>query len=87
MNKLITLAIFFISLSLQAQQPGKIILPSTGFTSTPLNPNGDGYTSKTSAGFINNDISESEIPYKIVIPFIPEPTGDLSRGPDRKSVV
>ncbi len=65
----------------EAQQPGKIIVPATGFTSTPLNPNGDGFVSKTTAGFINDDVSESEIPYKKVTAFIPEPTGDLSRGP------
>jgi len=81
MNKFLILLLLLVSFKLSAQQPGKIIVPSSGYASTPLNPNGDGYTSKTSAGFINNDIAESEIPYKLVTAFIPEPTGDLARGP------
>ena len=81
MNKFLILLLLLVSFKLSAQQPGKIIVPSSGFTSTPLNPNGDGYTSKTSAGFINNDIAESEIPYKAVTVLVPETTGDLARGP------
>lgn len=47
-----------------------------------MDPNGDGYTSATSNGFVFNDQFESEIPYTpLVVPSV-EPTSDLGRGPD-----
>jgi hypothetical protein len=64
-----------------AQSPGIIVRPAAGNGSTPLNPNGDGFTSSTTNGFVSSDITESEIPYKIVPPAFLEPTSDLMRGP------
>lgn len=63
-----------------SQSPGLIVRPLPAGTTT-LNPDGNGYSSQTTAGFTTNDIGESEIPYKIVPPAITEPTGDLATGP------
>jgi len=64
-----------------AQSPGIIVRPAAGIGSTPLNPNGDGFTSSSTSGFSSSDITESEVPYKIVPPSFLEPTSDLMRGP------
>ncbi|OQP48487.1 hypothetical protein A4D02_07180 [Niastella koreensis] len=64
-----------------AQSPGIIIRPAAGAGATPLNPNGDGFSSSSTNGFVSSDITESEVPYKIVPPAFPEPTSDLLRGP------
>ncbi|MGN6492028.1 MAG: hypothetical protein ACTHLE_08545 [Agriterribacter sp.] len=64
-----------------AQSPGLIVRPPGGGGITVLNPNGDGYSSGTTAGFVSDDIAESEIPYKIVSAAIGEPTGDVATGP------
>ena len=64
-----------------AQTPGMIYEPATGAGKAVLDPNGDGYTSETTLGFINNDETESEIDFlKLVFPMV-EPTSDLARGP------
>lgn len=47
-----------------------------------LDPNSDGYTSLTTAGFGNDDVVNSEIPYKGVRPYSIEPNSDLRRGPN-----
>lgn len=66
----------------KAQSPGIIVRPAAGNGVTPLNPNGDGFSCTPPAtGFVSSDISESEIPYKIVPPVFLEPTSDLMRGP------
>ncbi len=66
---------------------------STGYinqqaTSAPgrlvLDPNGDGYTSSTTAGFGLNDVANSEIPYKPVKSYSNEPFGDLRMGPSHR---
>lgn len=64
-----------------AQSPGIIVRPQGGNGITALNPNGDGYSSATTAGFTTDDITQSEIPFKIVPAAITEPTGDLLTGP------
>jgi hypothetical protein len=64
-----------------SQSPGLIIRPAGGNGVTLLNPNGDGYSSATTSGFTTNDITQSELPYKIVPPAITEPTGDIATGP------
>lgn len=64
-----------------AQSPGIIVRPAAGIGITPLNPNGDGFSSTSSSGFTTSDISQSEIPYKIVPSVFLEPTSDLLRGP------
>jgi hypothetical protein len=56
----------------KAQSPGIIVRPAAGNGITPLNPNGDGYSCTPPAtGFVSSDISESEIPYKILISITP----------------
>ncbi|SNR42225.1 hypothetical protein SAMN06265371_102483, partial [Lutibacter agarilyticus] len=65
-----------------SQTKGLIFEPATGGGTAVLDPNGDGYISATTAGFINNDRAESEIQY---IPFIfpgTEPTSDINNGPN-----
>ena len=69
---------FFSSFS---QTTGIIVRPAGSNGPVVLDPNSDGYTSSSSSGFGTNDMANSEIPYKVVPPVIPEPTGDLYRGP------
>lgn len=71
---------FFLA-ETQGQSPGLIIRPGGGSSATPLNPNGDAFSSATNSGFVSSDIAESEIPYKIVPPPFLEPVADLLRGP------
>lgn len=64
-----------------AQTPG-LIFKSAGTGALVLDPNGDGYTSISTNGFITNDQSESEIPFKpLVVPAV-EPVADPGPGPD-----
>lgn len=72
--------LFFLGVSL-AQSPGVIVRPAAGNGVTPLNPNGDGFSSTSTNGFVSSDITESEIPYKTIPPVFLEPTADLLRGP------
>ncbi len=67
-----------------SQTPGIIVRPAGSNGPAVLDPNADAYTSATTAGFSTDDIASSEIPYKLVPPPIPEPTGDLLRGPSGK---
>ncbi|WP_460552258.1 T9SS type A sorting domain-containing protein [Ferruginibacter profundus] len=45
-----------------------------------LDPNGDGYTAATTAGFGNNDVINSELLYTAIKAYPVEPFGDLARG-------
>ncbi len=47
-----------------------------------LDPNGDGYVSLTTAGFTANDVAQSEIPFKTLIPAGTEPDSDLENAPN-----
>src|SRR5881394_2737276 len=47
-----------------------------------LDPNGDGYTSASTAGFGNNDVVNSELLYTGLKAYPVEPFGDLARGPN-----
>lgn len=78
---LVVVLLLLFSFNAIAQSPGYIVRPAGGIGATPLNPDGDAYSSKTTSGFTTNDISESELPFKIVPPTIIEPTGDLATGP------
>ncbi|MBN9382158.1 MAG: T9SS type A sorting domain-containing protein [Chitinophagaceae bacterium] len=80
---LLTLTCSLIAKNILAQSPGIVVRTAGGPYSTILDPNQDGFTSKTSAGFSTSDIGAaySEIPYKIVPPAIAEPTGDNITGP------
>ena len=70
-----------ISIILNAQTPGIIVRPAGTAGPVVLDPNLNGYTSIATSGFGNNDITNSEIPYKVIVPLSGEPTGDLLRGP------
>jgi hypothetical protein len=66
-----------------AQIPGFINRQATAAAGrTVLDPNSDGYTSVTTAGFGNNDVTNSEILYKGIRAYSIEPYGDLRRGPN-----
>ena len=58
-----------------------IVVPSSSGSSV-LDPNGDGYVSQTTSGFISNDITESEIPYITLIPAGNEPQSDVQNAPN-----
>ena len=66
-EKIFALSVIIVALlfssNVMAQTPGLIYLPATGAGAAVLDPNGDGYASATTAGFIANDKAESEIPY------------------------
>lgn len=64
-----------------AQSPGTIVKPMNGNGVTILNPNGDKFSSKTTAGFTTSDITDSEVPFKVVPPVIGEVGADNSNGP------
>lgn len=66
---------------LSAQSPGLIVRPAGGNGVTALNPDGNAYSSQSTAGFVSDDIAESEIAFKIVPAIIVEPTGDIATGP------
>ncbi|MBO9571108.1 MAG: hypothetical protein J7497_02715, partial [Chitinophagaceae bacterium] len=73
---------FFVSCpNIFAQSPGVIVRPAGGAGVTLLNPDGNGFSSSTTSGFITDDIAESEVNYKLVPAAITEPTGDLATGP------
>lgn len=74
-------ALVFITTNLSAQSPGTIVRPAAGNGATPLNPDGNGFSSSSTSGFTSSDITESEVPYKTVPPVFLEPTSDLLRGP------
>jgi hypothetical protein len=82
MRLFLILLVNFLYFSLKAQQPGYILRPSGGPGSVVLNPNGDSYTSATTAGFTTSDITQSEIAYVKIPPLQTEPTGDLATGPN-----
>lgn len=67
---------------LSAQSDGYINRIATSSTGRAiLDPNGDGYTSASTSGFLGNDVTNSEIAYKVLPSFSTEPYGDLRRGP------
>lgn len=78
----ISISLLFITTTLFAQSPGLIVRPAGGPGSSVLNPDGNAWTSATTAGFTTSDITQSEILYKIIPPLFQEPTGDLATGPN-----
>ncbi|WP_347158155.1 T9SS type A sorting domain-containing protein [Pontibacter chitinilyticus] len=67
----------------QAQTPGLIYKPAANGGNLVLDPNKDGYVSKTTAGFSGtNDegAAYSEIPYRAFPAMINEPLSDLNTG-------
>ena len=83
MKKTLTFLLIFsiYSFFLNAQTPGIIVRPAGAAGPVVLDPNANGYTSIATSGFGNSDITNSEIPYKVIAPLTAEPTGDLLRGP------
>lgn len=79
---LVLILTVFLSNLLLAQSPGIIVRPAGGPGSAVLNPDQNAWTSATTAGYTTNDITQSEIQYKIIKPIIPEPSADLATGPD-----
>ncbi len=77
------LGALMLSLQTMGQTKGLIYKPAVGSGSGILDPNADGFTSETAAGFINDDETESEIPF-VALPIIGagEPSSDLSTGPN-----
>lgn len=72
---------FALNLTASAQTAGLIVDPATGSGRMVLDPNLDGYTSATNAGFTTNDQAASEIPYNKLV-FAVEPNSDLGSGPN-----
>ena len=76
------LLVFFAQISF-SQTNGMIVVPAgSGSGALVLDPNGDGYVSQTTAGFISNDIIESEIPFITLIPAGSEPSSDVQNAPN-----
>ncbi|WP_348812849.1 immunoglobulin domain-containing protein, partial [Flavobacterium maritimum] len=78
---LITLLVLLSFSRVSGQTPGIIYQPAATPGNSVLDPNGDGYTSATTGGFISDDQLESEIPYSSLIFPMVEPNSDLSAGP------
>ncbi len=74
---------FFLGHQSFSQLPGFINRQATSVAGrTVLDPNSDGYTSLTTAGFGNNDVSRSEINFQAIKAYSIEPYSDLRRGPN-----
>ncbi|WP_439879799.1 T9SS type A sorting domain-containing protein [Pontibacter sp. MBLB2868] len=79
----VVLLLLGLTLNSYAQTPGLIYKPATNGGNKVLDPDGNGYVSKTSAGFTGgNDegAAYSEIDYKPFPVFMNEPLSDLSTG-------
>ena len=86
-SRFLLFLVLFISITTSAQiQSGLIFEPATGTGRIVLDPNLDGYISKTTAGFSGTDdqtSAASEIVFQ-QLPIISEPSSDLSAGPNCK---
>lgn len=74
--------VVLLSLNGMSQTPGLIYEVATGAGTAVLDPNGDGYTSATDAGFTTDDQTQSEIPFVSFIIPASEPDSDLDNAPD-----
>ncbi|WP_439882296.1 T9SS type A sorting domain-containing protein [Pontibacter sp. MBLB2868] len=76
--------LFFLCLSQAlAQTPGLITKPANNGGQAILDPNGDGYVSKTASGFLTREdegAAYSEIPYRYFPAMSNEVLGDLNTG-------
>ena len=88
MNRISSLVLFAIAICSAvlthsfSQTPGMIVQPATGAGAAIFDPNGDGYVSATTAGFVTDDQLESEIPFTSLIFPGTEPIGDINNGPN-----
>ncbi|MCD4726278.1 MAG: immunoglobulin domain-containing protein, partial [Pirellulales bacterium] len=86
-KRALSLILSLLILSLYAidgnsQTPGLIYQPANVTGAAVMDPNGDGWVSQTTAGFQQNDLEESELPYaRIALPFT-EPNSDPYTAPD-----
>src|SRR5689334_7981114 len=79
------LLIFSNSEKIYGQQTGVINrIATTVAGRAVMDPNGDGFTSLTSAGFGSSDVTNSELSFLSVPTYSIEPFGDLRRGPNHK---
>jgi hypothetical protein len=82
---LILLFALFTTTFIHAQSSGYINRPASSVAGRlVLDPNGDTYSSSGTSGFGNNDVTNSELPYKLIRSFSTEPHGDLRRGPSHQ---
>ncbi|MGF7140910.1 Ig-like domain-containing protein [Roseimarinus sediminis] len=78
---LIVLLFIFLVAGARAQTPGLIIKPATGTGAAVLDPNGDGYSSVYSTGYVANDYEHTETELPVVTVVRPDPSGDPVKGP------
>ena len=79
----VTVIINLLSVTAIGQTTGMIVVPAgSPGAQAILDPNGDGYISATLAGFLTNDVLNSEIPYTTLVPAGNEPFGDILNGPN-----
>lgn len=76
------LFLFFLISTGYSQTPGLIVKPATGVGASVLDPNGDGYASETSQGYIVNDYDWNEIEIDFTDLVRPDPIGDPLAGPN-----
>ena len=77
-----TLVLFLLFSRFSAQTPGMIVQPATGAGASIFDPNGDGYVSASTVGFVTDDQLESEIPFTSLVFPGTEPIGDINNGPN-----
>ena len=83
-NSLLCIIVFlFTAFQSTAQIPGFINRQATSIAGRAvLDPNSDGYTSATTAGFGNDDVANAELSYYPIEAYPVEPYSDLRRGPN-----
>ena len=64
----------------EAQTRGSIFRTANATGAAVLDPNGDVFVSATTAGFVSNDVAESEIPYIVLPQASGETAGDSQGG-------
>src|SRR5689334_3294154 len=75
----VTATLIFTFFNGLAQSPGHIVRRSSA--STVLDGNSNGYVSlPINTGFTSNDLTQSEIPFKVIPLAFTEPVGDLATG-------
>ncbi|WP_372776826.1 Ig-like domain-containing protein, partial [Mangrovibacterium sp.] len=82
LKKGLLIAGLFLSFQSFSQTPGLIVKPAADIGASVLDPDGNGYVSESSTGFVSNDFDfdESEIDYVDIVR--PDPVGDPLAGPD-----
>ena len=81
-KRFFTLFFIVICVNVFSQTPGMIVEPASGASALVLDPNGDGYVSTTTVGFLGNDQLNNELPWQTLIPAGSEPNSDVQNGPN-----